>query len=408
MYNELLDADLSRVIERTIDQITSLDFSSATLNDLKLFLNQLNITYVPHIITITGTNGKGSTVAILSHILQYNSIDHICHTSPHIRFFNERVTYNQQAMNHHDLLNYLQRIYALCLELKIKLHYHFISFVTTWLYIQARKPQWAILEVGVGGRLDPANLFDADISIITTVALDHCEMLGNTIEQIALEKAHIARANKPIILGHHFPKSALDYLNQIHAKIIQAEHNTKISNPVIHPNSMDCALTAIEHLDNKLLTLPNDLAAYRIAGRFQIIQDKPLTIVDVAHNPQAVAHFFAQVKSLLTHTPKARVLAIFSANQHKDLQSILQCGYELINHWLIPNLSVIDPRFTPLTDEHKNTFFPDNSTFFDSPTAAFDYAADNANKDDLVIIFGSFVLIGELAKYNKNITSSKR
>ncbi|WP_440617434.1 bifunctional folylpolyglutamate synthase/dihydrofolate synthase [Cysteiniphilum sp. 6C5] len=406
MRNWVLGAQFYHRIEQTIDQITSLDFPQATLNDLRLFFKHLNISYVPHIMTITGTNGKGSTVAILSHILQHNAVDHMCHTSPHIRFFNERISYNQQPINDHDLLDYLQQIYALCLKLEIKLHYHFISFVSTWIYIQARKPQWVILEVGVGGRLDPANLFDADIAIITTVALDHCEMLGNTIEEIALEKVHIARAHKPIILGNNLPKNALGYLTQINAKVIYAEHNSNINNAFIHPNSINCALTAIEHLDSKLL-LPNDLAAYRIAGRFQTIQYKPLIIADVAHNPQAVEHFFNQIKSLLTQTPKTRVLAIFSANQHKDIVNIIQCGHDLIDHWLIPDLNTIDPRFTPLTNGYKKTLFPSNSMFFDNAFAAFDYITANAHTDDLVIVFGSFVLIGELNKYHDKIISFK-
>ncbi|WHN65410.1 Mur ligase family protein [Cysteiniphilum sp. QT6929] len=406
MHNGIVYTQLSQRIEQAIDQITSLDFPQATLNDLKLFLKRLNINYVPHIITVTGTNGKGSTVAILSHILQHNAIDHICHTSPHIRFFNERISYNQQPISNYDLLNYLQQIYSLCLALEIKLHYHFISFVSTWLYIQAQKPKYAILEVGVGGRLDPANLFDADIAIITTVALDHCEMLGNTIEEIALEKAHIARAKKPVIIGDNFPKSALDYLHQINATVIYAKHDSNINNAFIHPNSMNCALTAIKHFDNTLL-LPNDLGSYRVAGRFQIIQDKPLMIADVAHNPQAVAHFFTQVKSLLMQTPKTRVLAIFSANQHKDITNILECGDGFVDQWLIPDLSIIDPRFSPLTNQHKNTCFPNNSIFFDNATAAFDYITANAHADDLVIVFGSFVLIGELNKYMDKITASQ-
>ncbi|WP_162896517.1 bifunctional folylpolyglutamate synthase/dihydrofolate synthase [Cysteiniphilum halobium] len=397
MHNELSATDLSSIISKTIDQITSLDFPQATLGDLKLFLDRLNITYVPHIITVTGTNGKGSTVAILSHILQHNAIDHICHTSPHIRFFNERISYNKQSINNRNLLNYLRQIYNLCLELKIRLHYYFISFVTTWLYIQTQKPNWVILEVGVGGRLDPANLFDADIVIITTVALDHCEILGNTIEEIALEKAHIARANKPVILGHNFPKNALGYLNHINANVIYAKRCTNIANEFIHPNSMDCALTAMDCLNNNL-KLPSDLGAYRVAGRFQIIQDQPLIIADVAHNPQAAGHFFAQINALLTHTPKARVLAIFSANQHKDTASILECGHGIVDHWLIPDLSAIDQRFTPLTDHHKSTLFPTNSMFFPTPAAAFSYSTKYAHADDLIIVFGSFVLIGELVK----------
>ena len=393
-----LTIDTKHSIEELLRKITSLKFSQADFTSLNFFLSKLNIKYVPKIITVTGTNGKGSTVAILSHILQYNHIDHIYHISPHIKSFNERISYNQKDISDVTLLLYLDLIYEVCLQLKSRLPYHFVSFLCAWLYIQKKQPHWAILEVGVGGRLDSANLFDADIAIITTVALDHCDILGNTIEQIALEKVHIARPNRPLIIGDKIPKNALDYLNNIGTYIIKANKKNNLDNPYIHPNSMACALMAIEQLPEKL-TIPPDLAKLSIVGRFQIVKKNPLTIADVAHNPQAARHLFKKIESFLHQTSKQRVIGLFITNQHKDVISIIQSGNKIIDLWLVPDLNAIDSRFFPMSNEQKQNIFPKKSIFFNNHIEAFDYVTHNTDNNDLVVIFGSFVLIGALNEY---------
>ena len=391
-----LSLSANDITEDKVAEIITLDLSSAHFIDLRLFLRELNLHYKPKIITVTGTNGKGSTVAVISHILQHNHINHVCHISPHIRYFNERISYNQKHISNDDLWHYLECIYQACNQLKLKLHYHFIAFFCACLYIEHKKPDWVILEVGLGGKLDSANLFDADISIITTVALDHCEILGHSLEEIALTKAHIARNGKPIIFGDDLPLTTLNYLNEIKAIPIKAKYNPLVVNNLIHQTSIDCALNAIRQIPQQL-EIPSNLRTLSVPGRFQVINTSPLIIADVAHNPQAVSHLFDKIAQFTIESASHRILALFTANQHKDITSIIQSGRKLIDLWLIPDLSQLDRRFTPIYNRQNQ--FPKNSLFFNNHIEAFDYVTHNTRATDLIVVFGSFVLVSALVEY---------
>lgn len=400
MQKVMLTVNVS--VDKIINNIINLDFPTATFKNFQKTLNRLQISYTPKIITVAGTNGKGSTVAILSHIMQCNYVDHISHISPHIQYFNERISHNQKNIKNENLLKYLKKIYSLCIQQKIKLNHYFISFLCTWLYIQDKKPHWAILETGIGGRLDPVNLFNADIAIITTIALDHCEILGDSIEKIALEKAHIARPGKPTIFGSNIPNNAISYLTTIGANIFKANispyrENWKKSIK-IHPNSINCALTAISKIEQKLF-IPCNLSEINLPGRFQIIQkENPLIIADIAHNPQSIDHFFMKIRKLLRHKPRTRVIALFTAKKNKDICQIINFGNNLVNLWLIPDLRAIDSNI--IFPKYKHEYpFPKNSLFFDYPTAVFKYIEYNIDKNDLVVAFGSFALIRVVTEY---------
>ena len=385
-------------VEKQIAKIITLNFPNASFKDLKIFLLKLKIHHKPKIITITGSNGKGSTVEIISHILWYNNISHICHTSPHIQRFNERISYNRKNIDDNDLTIYINRIYSLCLKLNFKLHYHFIAFLCTWLHIEKKQPEWAILEVGIGGQFDPANLFDADIAVLTTVSLDHCNLLGDNIETIALTKAHIARSKKPIIIGNEIPRTALNFLTHIGAKIIQADYNHSVKNYNIHPNSIACSLSAIKQITQKI-DFPPYLSTLKCTGRMQIIHESPLIIVDVAHNPQACSNLFNQIVSTIKKSIHRRIVALFTTNQHKDIELIIKSTNNIFNLWLVPNLNKLDQRLIEISKVQVRKLFPKNSLFFENQTSCFDYVMHNMKTNDLIVAFGSFVLIGELIKY---------
>ncbi len=388
----------SQEIDNYINQILQLNFKRAEFKNLSTFLTHLNIHYKPKIITVTGTNGKGSTVALISEVFKHNQIDHICHISPHLHVFNERISHNQKSIDDEALCFYLQKIYQASVELKLQLHYHFIAFLCAWLHIEQQRPQWAILEVGVGGKLDPANLFDADIAIITTVALDHCELLGHSLEEIALNKVHIARSDKPVIVGEPLPYKAQDYLNEIKATIIAANPVSQhlMESSGIHPTSLACALTAIKEI-SPTLCLPNNLHQLAVPGRFCIVSKNPLIITDIAHNPQAVQNLMLKIAKLKNKFK--RTIAIFTVHQNKDISQILEDAQLMIDLWLIPDLSGLDVRFKQLKDEQQTNYFSENTLFFDNHIEAFKYVQHNAQLDDLIVVFGSFVLVGAFIEY---------
>jgi len=219
-------------INNIIKKITSNKEKKVNNQQIILLLNILNINnHINYnIITVTGTNGKGSTCTILSNILTYNNISNVCHISPHLHTFNERVLYNSKSIDDKLLIEYLIKIYRCCKKLNIRIQYHTVGFLCSWLHIKYKKPEWIILEVGIGGRLDPANLFDAKIAILTSLGLDHVGILGNNIEEISLEKVQISRSNKDFIVGTKLPSSSYKYLHNINANIIIAK-NRKTINP---------------------------------------------------------------------------------------------------------------------------------------------------------------------------------
>lgn len=379
-------------IEYIINNILSLE--SSNLDVFKKMLILLKITYIPKIITITGTNGKTSTVAIISKIFQYNKINYISHISPHLYTFNERIKYNNIVITDNVLLQYLEIIYNICVYMNIKLNYYGISFLCTWLNIQKYKPTWAILEVGMGGKLDPANLFDADIGIITNISLDHTEVLGNTLEQIALNKVHIARFKKPIILGTKLPIKALEFLNTIKAKIIYSSPVIQKTKFNIHPISLSCAFKAISIISSNLFIPKKLLYNLFIPGRFHIINDHPLMIVDIAHNFQSIKNLMFYLKDYKNKYNK--LIAVFNMHKTKNITKILYYYSSLINLWILPDLSNTDKRFSSLNNIN---YFPNNALCFNNENSAFKYLDNNLQHDDLICAFGSFLIVKKFLNY---------
>ena len=385
---------------RQIESICTEDYPLCSFDDIQLFLNALSIDqYKPNTIIIGGTNGKGSTVAILESVLNYNNISFVSHTSPHLMQFNERITYNSTMISNQSLIIALTKIQRVVHQFQLRLNYYQISFLCACTYMNFKMPKWFILEIGMGGRLDPANYFDADIAILTYIGLDHTEILGSNVEDIGLEKVPIARSNKPVILGSNMPVSVNNYLNQINANVIDAVipqsdyyHDTNLPE-----KSLACALSAISCI-RPLLTIPPNINTLQVPGRIEIIQQNPLIIVDVSHNPDAVSYLFE--KFFGYNITYKNCIAIFGAHATKDIKSMIDVAKPYVDQWLIPDLNYIDD--CCLVPEDIGQFlYKKNSKFFNCLLEVFKYLKKIVQKEDLIIIFGSFTLVAEWMRIYK-------
>ncbi|WP_162902117.1 bifunctional folylpolyglutamate synthase/dihydrofolate synthase [Facilibium subflavum] len=382
--------------ESLINHFFDNSYPCCQFNDISLFINALNIQHKPHVITITGTNGKGSSVAVLEHFFEYNNIDYISHTSPHLCDFNERIRHNGQHIDDIALTAILDKLLQVSHILKLKLNYYQIAFLACCIYMNEKKPQWLILEVGIGGRLDPANVFNADIAVITYAGLDHTETLGNTIDEIAWEKAHIARTFKPVVLGEKLPKKAMDYLTEIQAITYYAQLPKIFKQTTLPITSLACALTVIDIIkQNTQYRLPQNIHQISIKGRFQVLQNSPTMIADVAHNIDAVKNLFKRLSPY--QKSHKRIIAVFAAQKTKDTQAIVQYTKDKVDFWLLPSLQAIDPRFDSVQElKHKDD--PHPHLIFNNFTDSYDYLKQIITDQDLVVVFGAFTLIGALLK----------
>jgi dihydrofolate synthase/folylpolyglutamate synthase len=318
-----------------------------------------------HIITVGGTNGKGSTVAFLEAMLQAAGLRVGCYTSPHLLHYNERIRVEGTDASDEMLVASFERIEQARGELPLT-YFEFGTLAALDIFARAGLDV-AVLEVGLGGRLDAINIVDADVAVITTVDLDHMDWLGNDRDSIGREKAGIARAGRPAIVGEDAPPAGLlDALQALGAQVQRAGIEFHVARDAngwrwTHSDGTaldlpDPALAAPVQYANAaasiaaLHVLPGnepwqqtdvfaDIAASglrlaRIAARLQSLGGDPELIVDVGHNPQA-ARALAQ---WLDRSPGGRVHAVYGALADKDVDGVIAALGERIAHWHVAGL----------------------------------------------------------------------
>lgn len=379
------------------------------------------------VITVGGTNGKGSTVASLSAIYTAAGYKVGCFTSPHLIRFNERISINNQQIADAAAAAIFLQIYKACSD--IRLSYFESSLLCALLYFQQFALDLIILEVGMGGRLDATNIIDSDLTIITSIALDHQQYLGATTLKIGFEKAGIMRAGKVCIFADtKRPVSIDEYAQTIHAKLYSLGDDytfTKDNNcltialgsaavdsniftlpiPRINTNAFAAAVVASQFLYASLPVSVNDLyfSAQNISiiARQQLIcHDKMQLVLDVAHNPHAVQALADFIQSL----PKVKkVHAIFSGLADKDLSGMLMPLLIFVDHWYPTSLG---SRRAASAEEivavFEQVLVIGNFTYFSTPQYAFDEVVRNYQAGDLVIVYGSFLLVGAIMENLNN------
>lgn len=365
------------------------------------------------VITVGGTNGKGSTVAFVEAIARAHGWKVGCYTSPHLLRYNERVRIDGVDAGDAALVAGFEAVEAARGDTPLT-YFEYGTLCALWLFARS-KLDLAVLEVGLGGRLDAVNVVDADASIITTVDLDHQDWLGEDIEAIGFEKAGIARPFKPLVLGDDDPPASVlrhayaigaqswRIANDFFAEPLDAETwrwrevgfsmdlpMPALAAPVQLRNAA-CAIAAVRTLRARIdkQTYAEGVANARVAGRLQRFERNGVeVVVDVGHNPQA-ARALAQ---WLRAQPRRRTLAVYAALADKDVAGVAQALAGVVDGWHIAGLSDAGPRGLGVDDFARQLA---GSAAADAARhvgvdAALQAAIAQAGPGGRVLVFGSF------------------
>lgn len=370
-------------------------------------------------ITVGGTNGKGSCVAFLEAIYRAQGYKVGAYTSPHILRYNERIRIDGQPVADEVICAAFERIDAARADTSLS-YFEFGTLAALDIFSRAGV-DIRILEVGLGGRLDAVNIIDADVAVVTTIAIDHVDWLGDTVEAIGREKAGIFRAGAPAVIGdQQAPASLISSARQKRADIFQigrafdyrkhadhwdwwtqrtelsglplpgllGEHQFRNASAVI---MAVCCL--LERLPVAQSAIREGLRNAQLSGRFQLIDGKPPVLLDVGHNPQAVQTLLSYLR---TYFPDVKIHALFAMMKDKDIAGVLAMMRDRVDHWYLAPLK--NPRAA--NEEVLNAYFQQqditnvNKGYVDF-SAAFDAARRQAGPGELILIFGSFFLVSE-------------
>ena len=381
---------------------------------------RLGLSFDCPVITVAGTNGKGSTCAMLESILRHAGYRTAVFTSPHLVRFEERLRVGGEAIEAAALLPHFEAVEAARAE--IPLTYFELTTLAILHCMAAGRPDVAILEVGLGGRLDAVNIVDADCAVITSIDLDHMDYLGPDRESIGFEKAGILRAGGPAIVSDPVPpQSVIDHAREIGADLWRFGHDFNVSGDkqqwgwsgrgrrysgLAYPALRGAnqllnaagALAALEALRQRLpinaQAVRTGLAMVELPGRFQIVPGEPTLVLDVAHNAHAVAALAENLDAMgfypTTH-------AVFGVMADKDLAPMLARIGPLIDRWYFTDLPT--PRAASGADlltrwSAQNTRKDAAGSLHPDPMAALQAAIDAADPADRIVVFGSFFTVG--------------
>ena len=369
-------------------------------------------------ITVAGTNGKGSSVAFAEAILQAAGYRTGCYTSPHLLHYNERIRVDQTAVEDDRICDVFERVDQARGDIPLT-YFEFGTLAALLIFADVRLDA-VILEVGLGGRLDAVNLIDSDVALITSIGLDHQDWLGNDIEAIGAEKAGIMRPNRPAVFsGRQMPASIRDHARATGTPLVIAGEDYRI---VRRPEAwdligeaterhalplpamrgamqLDNAAGALVALDCLAATLPVDqraaragLLAARVPGRFDVRPGTPTWVLDVAHNPQAAAALNDMLGDLFTPGRKIAVLGMLA---DKDAAGVAAALAGRFDSWHLVDLSAYPRGRT--AEQLAAAVRPalDRVPVITGARVEDTLTQINVDSksDDLVVIFGSFLTV---------------
>ncbi|MFN2360239.1 MAG: bifunctional tetrahydrofolate synthase/dihydrofolate synthase [Marinobacter sp.] len=376
------------------------------------------------IVTIGGTNGKGSAVAALETLLLKAGRTTGAYTSPHLQRYNERVRINGSDVADADLVRAFERVEAARGNTTLT-YFEFGTLAAFVLFQEAGVEDW-VLEVGLGGRLDAVNVLDPDLAIITSVDIDHVAYLGDNREVIGFEKAGILRPGINAIYADMDPPASV--LQQVSAQKVRLERpgqtyqllpaadhgatsgtytlrqacygdEVTIPDTGLPVHSLAAAVVAIRQLEPglALAAIEQVLGELTLPGRYEILQPSPRVIADVGHNPHAAAWLANRIAR--QRDPGGRVIAVYAALADKDVEGVAGVMRPVVDQWYLAALDV--PR--GLTGEELASRLAGNVEVSAAARAlsveqALEQALEEAAKEDLIIVFGSFYTVAAARK----------
>lgn len=363
------------------------------------------------VITVAGTNGKGSCVAALESILLAAGYRVGSYTSPHFIDYNERICLNAQPVSDQTICAAFERIESVRGD--ISLTYFEFGTLAALLIMDQADLDIVVLEVGLGGRLDAVNLIDADVAIVTSLALDHQDWLGDDLNQIAAEKAAIARPGRPLIYGDVTPvPGLLVAAGTIGAQLMLNGRDFSLTefnvpaNTSLPPCSVACAVQAVRLIDTSLpdATIEQGLQAVNLLGRFQqVYLEGVRLILDVAHNPQATALLAQRLRTQKLSSVDQKIIAVSGVMADKDIPAMFLPLVPLVKDWFFCDIPG-QPRAADARKLSTLLYNVNGSNEVDvveskSPVAALQAALAHANIGDSVVVFGSFFTVGPVLEW---------
>ena len=423
-----------RTVNEWVDYIQTLHH-----REIELSLERVNQVYrrlYPQglnykVISVAGTNGKGSTAEIIASIYNQSGFKVGKFSSPHLIEFGERYCINGHNASDRALMDAFTKIEQARADIPIT-YFEFGALLAIELFSTARVDV-AVMEVGLGGRLDAINILDADVSLITSISIDHTAWLGDTVELIAREKVGIARSRKPCIVGIREPaKSIVGHCKNIDADLnilgqefdYQAEDDDQswswrskqtsreltqlplpFSQSGVQLSNAAIAIQAIESLSEFLFVdnqaIADGLEKAKILARCQIFNKSPLSILDVAHNESSVQRlrFFIDRQLALQSKQRVKVFAICGMLQDKEIAKSLSCLDGLVTDWHFATINNERGASADYLQNQLNSISDMSTkaiTKHECVVKAYEEVLKMLTDEDILIVFGSFFVAGDI------------
>ena len=399
------------------------------LDRVRAVKERLQLQFACPVIMVAGTNGKGSTCAMLESVLMRAGYKVGLYIKPHFLDFNERARIGGDLATDEALVASFNAVEAVRGDISLT-YFEFTTLAIVHLLAGAALDV-AILEVGLGGRLDAVNVIDADVAIVTSIDIDHTDFLGSSREQIGFEKAGIFRAGKTAICSDPVPpQSLIDHAAAIGADLWlmgrdfnysgdkqqwnyggRSQRRSALAYPSLRgANQLLNASAVLAALEALRLALPvgaqevrTGLVTVELPGRFQVLPGRPTVILDVAHNPHAASALNQNLGNMGYHP---YTFAVFGSMHDKDIDGVIKAMSEHVDHWCLTGLPSARAATSSELAAKVQLIQADKPErtvqIFDTPAQAFANAMSRASENDRIVVFGSFLTVAGVMAARKS------